>query len=149
MAEGVEPVTPGIIGLFEFVAEHEGAIESDLIDKGLRLRQVGVEDFNCEDILTVIRYAGEGTALYRELNPDGWMWSHTDYLLAMVYDKLAEHNWMISKDGSKGIKRPKPIPRPGLVDENNETKQITGKPVTIEEMERMLGNDAPFKLHAV
>jgi hypothetical protein len=77
------------------------------------------------------------------------MWSHTDYLVAMLYDKTAEHNWMISKDGAKGIKRPKPIPRPGLVDENNETKQITGKPVTIEEMERMLGEQAPFKLHAV
>lgn len=149
MAEGIGDGPPGIIGLFEFLDEHEGAVQSDLIDKGLRLRSIGREDFNLQDLLVIIENSGQGTALFRKLNPKEWVWTHTDHLLALVYDKLAEHNWMISKDGAKGIKRPKPLPRPGLVDENNETKQISGKPVTIEEMERILGESAPFRLHAV
>ncbi|KQU33569.1 hypothetical protein ASH04_06975 [Rhodococcus sp. Leaf233] len=63
------------------------------------------------------------------------MWSHTDFLVAMVFDKLAEHNWMISKDGSKGIHRPKPLPRPGLVSDDN-VKKYGGKAIPIDERRR-------------
>jgi len=149
VGERFECVSPGIIGLFEFVAEHEEAIEYDLISLGLRLRQIGQEDFTLRDLLTIIKQSPRESAIVRATQPDSHMWSHTDFILALLYDKQAEHNWMISKDGARGHKRPKPLPRPGLVDPNTEITQIRGKAVPIEEMERILGHEAPFKLRAV
>lgn len=54
-------------------------------------------------------------------------------MLALVYDKLAEHNWMISRDGAKGIRRPKPLPRPGVASDD-ETKHYRGKAIPMDQM---------------
>lgn len=124
---------PGILGLFVVLDDHGGAVEADLIDKGLRLRWIGKEDFSLRDLLTVIEHLPRESALVRKLNPDAWMWSHTDFLLALLYDKQAEHNWMISRDGAKGVRRPKPLPRPGIEDDS-ETKKYTGRAIPIDEM---------------
>ncbi|OZF40747.1 hypothetical protein CH296_00375 [Rhodococcus sp. 14-2496-1d] len=75
------------------------------------------------------------------------MWSHTDYLLALLYDKQAEHNWMISRDGAKGIRRPKPLPRPGVEDENSNTKHYGGKAIPMDQMAEKVARE--YHLHAV
>lgn len=138
---------PGILGLFVVLGDHGGAIEADLIDKGLRLRWIGKEDFSLRDLLTIIEHLPRESALVRELNPDAWMWSHTDYLLALLYDRQAEHNWMISKDGAKGIRRPKPLPRPGVTDEDSNTRHFTGKAIPMDEMAAKVARE--YHLHAV
>ena len=125
---------PGIIGLVEFVEEHGGALEADLIDKGLRIRHIGEKDFTLSDLLAIIQNSPRDSALFRKLHPIESVWSHTDHMLALVFDKLAEHNWMISKDGAKGIRRPKPFPRPGVTDEDSTTKHYTGKAIPMDQM---------------
>ncbi|WP_285189988.1 DUF5361 domain-containing protein [Rhodococcus sp. MEB041] len=75
------------------------------------------------------------------------MWSHTDHLLALVYDKLAEHNWMISADGAKRIRRPKPLPRPGVVSDD-ETKHYRGKAIPMDQMAAKVAREYGH-LHAV
>lgn len=61
------------------------------------------------------------------------MWSHTDHLLALVYDKLAEHNWMISVDGQRRTNRPKPLPRPG-VEADDSVRKYGGRAIPVSEM---------------
>lgn len=44
-------------------------------------------------------------------------WSHTDLLLALLADLVAENTWAFAAVNSKRVpKRPKPIPRPGVDD---------------------------------
>lgn len=44
-------------------------------------------------------------------------WSHTDLLLALLADLMAENTWTLAAVNSKRApKRPQPIPRPGVDD---------------------------------
>lgn len=53
------------------------------------------------------------SAVYRALNPDDSPWNMQTFLLAEAVDTLRTLAWFKTKDGQKGRKRPKPIPRPG------------------------------------
>lgn len=148
MGRGIrQAVAPGIVGLFAFVIEHEGAIEADLIDKGQRLRRIGVDDFTNDDLEVIIRHSQRTSELFKKLHPAEALWSHTDHLLALIYDKLAEHNWMISEDGRKRVRRPKPLPRPGI-QSDDETKHYRGKPIPMDQMAAKVAREYGH-LHAV
>jgi hypothetical protein len=147
MGQGLGCHCPGILGLLDVLDAHEEAIRYDLWPER-RITDLGSEQLTWADLQMLVRQASPTSAIYRSMNPTSWMWTHTDFILALVYDKLAEHNWMISVDGSKRINRPKPLPRPGL-EEDPDVKQLTGKPVPIDEMAKMLGRDSLFELHAV
>jgi len=60
------------------------------------------------------------SASKRELN-DGW--ANSEMLLAELVDIVRLNLWSKSKDGAKSRNRPKPIPRPGVV----QPKQRAGR----------------------
>lgn len=51
---------------------------------------------------------------------EGWMLR--DHLAAALVDEQRIANWMQSEDGRKGRNRPKPIPRPGVGDDESKKK---------------------------
>lgn len=110
------------------------AIESDLIDKGLRLRWVGSDSLAWHELYAVIKNLGHGTAFHRYHNPEHQEWDIYAMLLADVVDTLRAANWQRANDRKSNY--PKPIPRPGV---EPDTQKFGGKPVSIEEMNELLG----------
>ena len=105
------------------------AVEADLIDKGMRLRDfMDVEDerHDWRDLLVILRHSKPGSAYYAQMvGEDASPWGLSEQLLADIADKLAVQIWFKTKDGEKGRNRPKPIPRPG-VEPDRDTKRIGG-----------------------
>jgi hypothetical protein len=113
------------------------AIESDLIDKGLRLRWVGSDVLTWYELYAVLVNLGFGSALHRLQHGEDAKWDNLDrMLLADIVDGLNVGNWQRSNPRSKRD-YPKPIPRPGVVDQD--TEKFGGKPVSLEEMDALLG----------
>ncbi|MFF5425887.1 MULTISPECIES: hypothetical protein [unclassified Streptomyces] len=70
------------------------------------------------------------SALHRELHGESAEWSITDHLLAATVDHLAVANWMFqcvngAEDGDQPDP-PKPVPRPGIDAEDEETEGQDG-----------------------
>lgn len=98
-------------------------MDADLIPHGLRVRDLGNGRFTWGDLLALIQHRPRGSALSRALDPRA-EWSVTDYLLANAADALAWLVWAKTKDGSKNRNRPKPIPRPGSVEDNGRMTDV-------------------------
>lgn len=130
MAEGIGGHPGGILGLLDLLDDpvKKRALERDLIAVGLRLRNVGSEEFDWRDLIVFVREADQDSAIYRAFNPD-WMWTHEAMLLADVVDTLSLLAWMQSEDGRKKVNRPKPIPRPGTRD-----RKVKGKPLPMNQV---------------
>ena len=76
-----------------------------------------------------------GTALHHVLSHESAGWSHTDYLLADIYDAVAWNSYVTARSQGTKMKRPKPHPRPGVTDATSETKTFrTRKPVTLAQL---------------
>lgn len=63
-------------------------------------------------------------------------WSDTDFMLAGINDATRRLVWFQTKDGHKGINPPKPFPRPGVKDPNEQ--KIGRGSWSLAEMRRML-----------
>lgn len=63
-------------------------------------------------------------------------WTLANQLAAAQVDETRVLIWQKTKDGQKGRKAPKPIPRPGF--EDTSSKNFTAKPVSIKEMQRRM-----------
>jgi hypothetical protein len=100
-----------------------------LIDKGLRLRDLGTPHFEWCDLKAIISTAGPDTHLFRELYPDEWQWDLHAHMLADLIDLTHLLVWFKTKDGAKGRNRPKPYPRPGVEDEGSRTVKGTARPL--------------------
>lgn len=131
----------GILGLLELHEKHSEAIEHDLIALGLRWRDVGSDDFNWRDLLAIVKAATPGTAIYRALSPDGAGWSHTDHLLADLFDSSQQVAYYaaaaVSRRGQ--VKKPKLRKRPGVDALGRESKTFGMKPMPIPDLIRALG----------
>lgn len=128
----------GILSLAALIEEHPQALKSDLIDRGLRLRDLcAVDDFNWDDLSAIVyRLQGDQeSALYRAMNPD-WMWGLPEMLLASTADTLRWLQWAKTSDGQKGRNQPRPIPRPGVKDDR---EHIGDAPVSVAAMNEFLG----------
>lgn len=110
------------------------ALESDLIERGLRIRKVGSEDLAWHELFAVIDNLGVGSAFYRHHNPDASEWDIYSMLLADVVDSVRVANWQ--RGSGKRSEYPEPIVRPGY-EPLKET--FGGKPVSLEEMDKLLG----------
>lgn len=62
----------------------------------------------------IVQYAQPGTALAAVLYGEQARWGDVEYLAAIVADQARLLVWQQTKDGSKGIRQPKPLPRPGV-----------------------------------
>lgn len=65
-------------------------------------------------------------------------WSLANQLAAAQVDELRVMIWQKTKDGQKGKKQPKPIPRPGF--EDTSSQSFTAKPVSIKEMQKRIAS---------
>lgn len=63
-------------------------------------------------------------------------WTLANQLAAAQADDLRVLIWQKTKDGQKGRKPPKPIPRPGFEDKSSQN--FTARPVSIKEMQRRI-----------
>ena len=131
MAEGCWGHGGGILGLVDVLEspESRSAIESDLIDKGMRLRDfLNKEDdrHTWRDLFVILTHSKPGSAYYDHMVGDASPWGLTEQLLAQIVDNQNIQIWFKTKDGEKGRNRPKPIPRPG-VDPDQDVKRIGGK----------------------
>lgn len=127
----------GILGLLELLDDDKKslALEADLIRSGLRLRDVGSEEFSWRDLKAFITGADQNSAIARALHPEEWMWNNEAMLLASAVDTLRVIAWQKTRDGSKGRNAPAPIPRPGVVPT---TRKTTGKAVPMNELRSKL-----------
>ena len=115
-----------MIGLANFVDEHRGAIERDLlVETGHELRDIG-RTLSWGALSSFLSSVHLDSALAEELNPDMARWAtrvKTNEILADIYDMLAVinanlHVHITHKPG----KKPKPYKRPG-----DQDKQHIGK----------------------
>lgn len=116
--------------------EHPRELNAHLICYGLRLRDVGPRgDFTYEDLDSLVLAAPMGSHLWAALSDDEtWRgWTRDAMLLADAVDALNILIWQKTKDGQNGRKPPKPVPRPGVKDENREVITHKGHAVSIEE----------------
>lgn len=130
----------GIRGLLDLLdnEEYREAIEYDLIDKGLRLRDLGEPGFTWRDLYVITRKSPPASALARELYGEDAHWGLLEQLAAAMVDAQNLANWLQSKDGAKNRNRPKPIPRPG-VKADKDINKFGKDAVPIDEMADFLG----------
>ena len=84
-----------------------------------------------------MRQSPHGSALHRAIAGEDHPWDLHANLLAVVADLLAAANWQ--RGGDPQAKRPTPIPRPGATQAVDGETMARGKPVSIEEMDALLG----------
>lgn len=123
-----------LVGLLDFLDEHERAVEYDCLRLGLRLRDLGSERFSWGDLLVIVEQAPQDSAVFRSFYPDEAMWGLREQLLAAAVDALNVANWQ--RGSGKRKDYPKPIPRPGV---EPTSKTYGSKPVPIDEMAEWLG----------
>jgi len=100
----------GILGLYGLLTEHGEAIEYDLLERGMRLDDLGTEALSWRDLLVLVRrwQVMPSTATSEAVH--GTRWSVTDQLLALIFDVLNQANWQRQK--KRTAPKPKPLPRP-------------------------------------
>lgn len=123
-----------ILGLLDLLDQYEEAVSYDCISLGLRLRNVGTEDFTWGDLLAIVQQSPRSSALFRAMHPEEAEWGMQEQLLALVADYLAAGNWQRGQGSKKNY--PKPIPRPGVTSPD---KKFGQEAVSMEEMKAWLG----------
>lgn len=114
----------GILALaaVAFSAEYGPAIESDLIDCGLRLRWIsdGTDRLTWRDLQVRLQTAGRDTRLFAAVNPELAEWTADTDLLTLILHTLQGANWQ--RSGGKGPK-PELLGRPSSARDAGETTQ--------------------------
>lgn len=74
----------------------------------------------------MIVHADEGSAVAaHQVGTDNALWTPDRQLMASMVDLLTIQTWQSTADGHKNRNRPKPIPRPGIVEKAS--RRIGGK----------------------
>lgn len=105
----------GIIGLLQLPREQWQAIESDLLDKGLAVSDLFNGRLTWRALAAMVAHSRRDTALMRTVYEEQVAWGPTEQLLADAVDALNLQTWLASD--TKKSKRPKPIKRPGVAEE--------------------------------
>jgi hypothetical protein len=134
----VDDRSGGIFGLRRLLREHGEAVEYDLIERGLRLWQLGTAELSWRDLWVLVRNVPQSSALGKARDPEGWMWDLPAFLMAGQFDALQGANWQ--RAGDPKAKRPDPLPRPGVVPAE---VRKPSTPTTIEKLRKRLGMDRP------
>lgn len=134
----------GIISLSAYVAEHEEAIEYDLLTKtGHELRDVG-RSISWNALASFLCYSGADSALGREVEEEYALWASTtktNGILADIYDLLNQINANLVAIGSNSKSKPvKPYPRPGMIDNREDVKHFGKGALPKDEFREWLEN---------
>lgn len=78
--------------MIETIADHGMALEADLIDRNLRLRDCPGPQFNWRDLWVVITYLGNDSHLVSKAHPERAGWTPTNLLLADIADA---EDWLV------------------------------------------------------
>ena len=127
-ASGVR--VPELMQMVAIINRHSEALEADLINAGLRLRDCPSEGFTWRDLKVFIRYMPATGNLFGAMFPDRAGWDKPAYLLAEVVDSLHWLQWAKTKDGRDGRNRPKLVPRPGVTQPRREGSNPTALPLS-------------------
>lgn len=119
----------GVVSILT-VSHQRQALAADLINKGMRLRHFPSEDHSWSDLTAIIKHLDVHSALYAVIYPDRAGWDRQNMLLANIADSLVWLQWAQTKDGKKGRNRPRPIPRPGVVDEQPKGAKVKAAPLS-------------------
>ena len=84
-----------------------------MIDRGLRLRDLGSDRFTWGDLKAILAHLPQSSAYWRAREPEKSRWGVGEYLLASIADSLRWLVWAKTKDAKRRRNLPKPIPRPG------------------------------------
>ncbi|MCQ9367336.1 DUF5361 domain-containing protein [Brevibacterium sp. 91QC2O2] len=87
------------------------------------------------DLLDFVEYATPDMAIV-QVTVDDHEWSMTNQLLAAMVDRLNMDAW--AQGGGKG-RKPKPIPRPGVVDKSTKTYTVEA-PSTVTEIDAWIAS---------
>ena len=119
-----------MIGLAEFISEHRGAVERDLLGTGYSLDDVGAS-LSWDALKSFMSYIKPDSAVYRELHPELSEWSttlKTNVILADIFDQLQITNALLRTQLThKKQKAPDPYKRPWV--KNGNIKHIGKKPL--------------------
>lgn len=132
-----------MIALLDIIDAHPEAVERELMSIGERLRYLGTERLTWSDLKVVIKQAAPDSPIVRELNPDAYIWTNTNQLLADIADSLHWLCWTKTKGAQKTPPEgmPNPIKRPGIVEPKGEVYKYDVVPQ--DEMLAWLGWEAP------
>lgn len=126
----------GIASLDVLIEAYPKAIKSDLIDRGLRLRDLClVDDLNWDDLGAIIASAHPDSAIGRAIRGKDWSWQLQEQLLADMADSLRWLVWAKTEDARKKRNMPRQIPRPGV----KQPERIGNAPVSVADMNEFLG----------
>lgn len=64
--------------------------------------------------MVLVKGLPHGSATALAVHGEDAVWTVTDHLLASAVDALNVANWQRTKDGARGVRPPKPMPRPGV-----------------------------------
>ena len=131
-----------MIGLTDFIEEHRGAVERDLLtETGYELEDIG-STLSWGALKSYLSTIKLGSVLAEELNPGMNEWStraRTNTILADIFDQLSLVNTnlriLITK---KPGRRPEPYKRPGQEREN--TKHIGNGALPLSKMREWIEN---------
>lgn len=119
MAEGRGGDGGGILGLLDLLTESGGAVRADLLRfYGLRFDPRN-PDLPWDELRDLVSFLPRESATVRVVEGERARWGEVEHLLAVVIDVLNGQAWQFAAANSKKKpKRPKPYPRPGVVDPN-------------------------------
>lgn len=103
-----------ILELIKLADDHGGALEADLIEKGMRLRDFPSPRHTWRDLLVFVTYAGVHSNTFAATKPKEAGWGRTEQLLAGMSDHLAWIQWSKTEAAYEGGEPPDLIPRPGI-----------------------------------
>lgn len=111
MAQG-QPHRGGILGLARLIAKDGDALEYDLMRScGATLDDVP-QRISWRALSSFVRNADCETAIYRRTHPDSFGWTREAYILADIFDAIAQGSVGIVRSNHAKAKTPKPYARP-------------------------------------
>lgn len=120
---------------------HGPALEIDLIERGLRLRDVGTDALPWQDLRAIVAGSRPESALYRDVHGvEAAEWAPiVPQLLAAIFDAIQLNTYYLQRLGGATPDPPAQLPRPGVTPP--ERTAWAGTPRTMEEIDQLLGWD--------
>ena len=131
-----------IVGVIQTSRAHTMALESDLIDKGLRLRNCPTPEFTWHDLHVVIKTSGVHSHLFAECHPEQAGWDLLAQLTAEGVDTLRWIQWAKTQAAQDDPENPPdPIPRPGVGD--SPPDEVKHRKMTMEQAKQLFDRPDP------